>query len=248
MRKGMLTVGFAVTLLSVSACAQQPGQKKSKLGELFEKVGEAVNQSSGPLSNDEIVRGLKEALRVGIDNGATQASALDGYNKNNLIKLVFPPDAQRVEAKLRQIGLGGEVDKFTTSLNRAAEDAAKRAKPIFWKAITSMSIQDAIGILRGDKNAATQYLRRTTYDGLYGEFFPVVDSTLALNNATKYYGDLVNTYNKLPFTQKVNPDLEKYATEQAINGLFVLVAQEEQKIRENPAARVNDILKRVFGK
>ena len=237
-------------LLSLTACAQQQTPKKSRFGSLLEKVGQAAGQTTGnnPLSNDEIVRGLKEALRVGISNGSSQASALDGYFKNNTIKLLFPPDAQKVENTLRQIGLGGEVDRFVLSLNRAAEDAAKRALPIFGNAITSMSIQDAVGILRGEKTAATQYLRRTTYQGLYDQFSPVVDSTLKTNNATKYYTDLVNTYNKIPLVQqKVNPDLKKYATDKAIDGLFVLVQEEERKIRENPAARVSDILKRVFG-
>ncbi|WP_428658309.1 DUF4197 domain-containing protein [Runella sp.] len=214
----------------------------------MEKAGQVLNnQSVGNLSNDEIVQGLKEALKVGISNGASQASALDGYFKNNLIKLAFPPDVQRVETKLRQIGLGGEVDKFILSLNRAAEDAAKKSKPVFVKAITSMTIQDAVGILRGDSTAATQYLRKSTNQELYNQFFPVVDSTLKLNNATKYYADLVNTYNKLPLVQKVNPDLKQYATQKAIDGLFVLVAQEERKIRKDPVARVNDVLQKVFG-
>jgi hypothetical protein len=133
------------------------------------------------------------------------------------------------------------------SLNRAAEDAAKKSKPIFVKAITSMTIQDALGILKGDSTAATKYLQRTTNQELYNQFFPVVDSTLQLNNATKYYADLVNTYNKIPLVQKVNPDLKQYATQKAIDGLFVLISQEERKIRKDPVARVNDILKKVFG-
>ena len=161
--------------------------------------------------------------------------------------MAFPPDVQRVEAKLRQIGLGSEVDKFILSLNRAAEDAAKKSKPIFVKAITSMTIQDAFGILKGDSTAATNYLQRTTNQELYNQFFPVIDSTLKLNNTTKYYADLVNTYNRIPLVQKVNPDLKQYATQKAIDGLFVLISQEERKIRKDPVARVNDILKKVFG-
>ena len=245
-----LNLAFVVVVATIfcNSCTQgQTPQKSGGLGGFLDKLGQVTGQTQGgPLSNDEIVRGLKEALRVGISNGSAQASALDGYFKNNAIKLLFPPDAQKVEATLRQVGLGNEVDKFILSLNRAAEDAAKRAQPIFVNAITSMSIQDAVGILKGDKTAATQYLRRTTYQGLYGEFFPVVDNALSANDATKYYADLVNTYNKIPLVQRVNPDLKKYATERAIDGLFVLVQEEERKIRENPAARVNDILKRVF--
>lgn len=236
---------FAV-LFIFQSCAQQP--QKGGLGGLLEKAGQVLNNTTGgSLTNDEIIQGLKEALQVGISNGSSQASAVDGYFKNNLIKLAFPPDVQRVETKLRQIGLGSEVDKFVLSLNRAAEDAAKKSKPIFVKAITSMTIQDALGILKGDSTAATKYLQRTTNQELYNQFFPVVDSTLQLNNATKYYADLVNTYNKIPLVQKVNPDLKQYATQKAIDGLFVLIAQEERKIRKDPVARVNDILKKVFG-
>lgn len=242
-----LTV-FITASFFLNACVQGQTPKKSTLGGFLDKVGQAAGQAKGgPLSNDEIVRGLKEALRVGISNGSAQASALDGYFKNDAIKLLFPPDVQRVESTLRQVGLGKEVDRFVLSLNRAAEDAAKRAQPIFVNAITSMSIQDAVGILKGEKTAATQYLRRTTYQGLYGEFFPVIDSALNATLATKYYADLVSTYNKIPLVQRVNPDLKKYATERAVDGLFLLVQEEERKIRENPAARVNDILKRVFG-
>ena len=238
---------FLFALLFIfQSCAQQP--QKGGLGGLLEKAGQVLNNTTGgSLTNDEIIQGLKEALQVGISNGSSQASAMDGYFKNNLIKLAFPPDVQRVETKLRQIGLGSEVDKFVLSLNRAAEDAAKKSKPIFVKAITSMTIQDALGILKGDSTAATKYLQRTTNQELYNQFFPVVDSTLQLNNATKYYADLVNTYNKIPLVQKVNPDLKQYATQKAIDGLFVLIAQEERKIRKDPVARVNDILKKVFG-
>lgn len=202
---------------------------------------------SGPLTNSEIIQGLKEALRVGISNGSNQASQVNGYFGNALIKILMPPEAQKVENTLRQIGLGSEVDKFILSLNRAAEDAAKKAKPIFFTAITSMTIQDALGILNGSDTAATAYLRRTSGVALFNSFYPVVDSTLQLNQATRYYSDIVNTYNKIPFVQKVDPDLKRYATNKAIDGLFLLVAEEERKIRTDPVARVSQILKRVFG-
>lgn len=202
---------------------------------------------SGSLSNSEIVQGLKEALRVGINNGSNQASQMNGYFGNTLIKILMPPEAQKVENALRQIGLGKEVDKFILSLNRAAEDAAKKAKPIFFTAITSMTINDALGILNGSDTAATAYLRRTSGVALFNSFYPVVDSTLQLNQATRYYSDIVNTYNKIPFTQKVDPDLKRYATNKAIDGLFLLVAEEERKIRKDPVARVSEILRKVFG-
>lgn len=235
---------FIVSILFlITGCSSQAQFNKTKLGKALEKI----QTQGGALSENEIAMGLKEALKVGISNGSEQASQTDGYLKNEFIKILFPPDARRVEERLRQIGLGNEVDRFVMSLNRAAEDAAKRSKPIFVSAITSMTITDAVGILKGDETAATEYLRRTTNDELYQTFFPVVDSTLNLNQATKYYADLVNTYNKIPLVQKVNPDLKQYATQKAMDGLFVLIAQEEKKIRQDPAARINDILRRVFG-
>ncbi|MES2797751.1 MAG: DUF4197 domain-containing protein [Bacteroidota bacterium] len=203
--------------------------------------------TGGALTSEEIGRGLKEALTVGINNSSTKASALDGYLGNSLIKLLFPPEAQKVEAKLRQIGLGGECDKFITALNRGAEDAAKSAAPIFIDAITKMTIQDALGILKGDKDAATQYLKKTSTAALVNAFGPVIESSLNKTNATKAYSDIANLYNRIPLVQKVNPDLKGYATNKAIDGLFLLVAQEEANIRENPGARVSELLKRVFG-
>lgn len=203
--------------------------------------------TGGALTSEEIGRGLKEALTVGINNSSTKASAIDGYLGNNLIKLLFPPEAQKVEARLRSIGLGGECDKFITALNRGAEDAAKFAAPIFIDAITKMTIQDALSILKGEKDAATQYLKKTSTQALLTAFTPVIESSLNKTNATKAYTDIANTYNKIPLVQKVNPNLTEYASNKAIDGLFLLVAQEEAKIREDPMARVSDLLKRVFG-
>ena len=224
----------------------RPTSPLGKLGGFLEKVIQPA-ASGGSLTSTEIASGLKEALRVGIDKGATQASAVDGYYKNNLIKILFPPEAQRVESRLRQLGFGSQVDKFIVALNRSAEDAAKKAKPVFFKAITQMSIQDAVGILRGGQDAATQYLRRTTGQQLVSEFTPIIDSTLQKNNATRYYTSLATTYNRLPLVKPVNANLTEYATNKAVDGLFLLVAQEEKRIREDPVARVSDILRRVFG-
>lgn len=250
MKKITLLATVLALSLATTGQAQDTTRKKSS-GGFFGKVLEAVTQpggGSGNLTNSDIASGLKEALRVGISKGADQASATDGYFKNPLLRIAFPPEAQKVASRLRQIGLGAQVDKFELSLNRAAEDAAKVAKPVFIKAITSMSIGDAVGILRGQNDAATQYLRRTSGQQLITQFTPIIDSTMKKNNATRYYADLVNTYNKIPLVQKVNPNLTEYATGKAVDGLFLLVAQEEQKIRENPAARVSDLLKRVFSK
>jgi hypothetical protein len=198
------------------------------------------------LTTEQVGEGLKEALTKGVSKGSDLVSQVDGYFNNAEIKIPFPPEAKRVEEKLRQMGLGSQVDKFVLALNRGAEDAAKEAKPIFVSAIKQMTIQDAWGILRGEQNAATQYLKRTTTAQLTEKFKPVIQNSLNKVNATKYYSDLVNTYNKIPMVQKANPNLDDYATEKAIDGLFVMVAKEEKNIRENPGARTSDLLKKVF--
>lgn len=231
---------LAILLLSILFGGNVHAQ--FNLGKVLDKVG---GKSDG-LGENEIVSGLKEALNVGISNGSAEASKVDGFFKNELIKIAVPPEAQKVAETLRKMGLGDQVDKFTLSLNRAAEDAAKKSKPIFVKAITSMTVPDALGILKGQDDAATQYLKKTTNEDLYKTFFPVVDSTLNLNKATDYYKEIVDTYNKIPLVKKVNPDLKGYATQKTIDGLYILIAQEEKKIREDPKARVTDLLKKVF--
>ena len=242
-----LLAGAAQAQDSTVNTPPRPATTMDRLGGFLGKVLQPAATSGTGLSANEIATGLKEALRVGIDKGATQASALDGYNGNQLIRILFPPEAQRVESRLRQLGFGRQVDQFVLALNRSAEDAAKRAKPVFFKAITQMSIQDAVGILRGGNDAATQYLRRTTGQQLVREFTPIIDSTLQKNNATRSYNTLASTYNRLPLVRPVTANLTEYATNKAVDGLFVLVAQEEKRIRENPVARVSDILRRVFG-
>ncbi len=199
------------------------------------------------LTTDQVVDGLKEALAQGITNGSDQASAVDGYLKNQFIRIVFPPDAAKVESRLRQLGLGNEVDKFIVSMNRGAERAANEAKPIFLQAIKEMTIEDAWGILKGEEDAATQYLKRTTSASLERKFQPIIAQSLNEVSATRYYTDLVSTYNKIPFVEKVNPDLDQYVTEQAIQGLFVLISEEEVKIRRDPTARTTKLLQKVFG-
>jgi hypothetical protein len=201
----------------------------------------------GQLSQEEIAQGLKEALTNGISKGSDLVSQVDGYFKNAEIKLPFPPDARKAEDRLRQMGLGSEVDKFILSLNRAAEDAAKESKPIFVAAIKSMTIQDAASILKGKDDAATQYLKKTTSAALKDKFKPIIQNSLSKVNATAYYSDLITTYNKLPLVQRMNPNLDDYATDKAIEGLFIMIAKEEQNIRKNPLARTSELLKKVFG-
>lgn len=214
--------------------------------QISQTLGDILETDSRP-STEEVIQGLKQALIKGTNTGTDEASKVDGFFRNPQIKIPFPPDVQKVEDRLRQIGLDDQVDRFVMTLNRGAEEAAKEAGPIFISAIRSMTIQDAWGILRGDEHAATDYLKRTTSDALYSRFKPVVKRNLDKVNATKYYGDLVNAYNKIPFVQKVNPDLDDYATNKAIDGLFLLISKEEENIRENPLARTSEILKKVFG-
>lgn len=218
----------------------------AQVNQTVDKMNKTLGKEQSPLSTEQVAEGLKEALIKGISTGSDLVSQVDGYFKNPEIKIPFPPDVKRVEDRLRQMGLGGEVDRFVMTLNRGAEDAAKEAKPIFISAIRSMTIQDAWAILRGEKDAATQYLKRTTSSQLKDKFKPVIQNALSKVNATKYYGDLVNTYNKIPLVQKVNPDLDDYATDMAIDGLFVMIAKEEKNIRDNPAARTTELLKKVF--
>lgn len=213
------------------------------------QINQTIGAVSGaaPLTKAEVVAGLKEALEKGTLEGTQLASQVNGYLKNPQIKIPFPPDAQKVEQKLRQIGMGNEVDRFIETLNRAAEEAADEAKPIFINAIRSLTIEDAWGILKGHNHAATDYLQRTTSDQLKGKFQPIISNALSKTNATRYYSDLITAYNKIPFVEHMNPDLEVYATDKAIEGLFFLVSKEEEKIRENPAARTTELLRKVFG-
>ncbi|MFY0601831.1 MAG: DUF4197 domain-containing protein [Cyclobacteriaceae bacterium] len=230
-------VPFIVLTFLFACTAQQLQQAQKTIGGYLE---------TDKLTSDQVGQGLKQALEKGISNGASSASKLNGYLGNPSIKIPFPPEVQNVETKLRQIGLGNQVDKFVETLNRGAEEAAKEAKPIFVAAIRSMTIQDAWSILKGEDNAATQYLQKSTSNELRAKFAPVIKRALDKTNATKYYGDIVNTYNKIPLLEDVNPDLQDYATEKALDGLFFLVAREELKIREDPLSRTTDLLKRVF--
>jgi hypothetical protein len=229
-------------LLTIVLCGCTSAQINQTIGDVNKTIGGGT-----PLTSEEVANGLKEALIKGISTGSDLASQLDGYFKNPEIKIPFPPEVKKVEDRLRQIGLGSEVDKFVMTLNRGAEDAAKEAKPIFIAAIRQMTIQDAWGILKGEEDAATQFLKRTTSSLLKDKFKPVIQNSLNKVNATKYYSDIVTRYNQIPLVQKVNPDLNDYATDRAIEGLFIMIAKEEKNIRANPAARTTELLRRVFG-
>ena len=202
---------------------------------------------SDKITEQEASAGLKSALEVGIGKGADKVSVLDGYFKHPVIKIPFPPDAIKVANTLRDLGLGHEVDKVVLTVNRAAEDAAQQAKPIFINAIKQMTIRDAFDILFGTDSAATHYLRLRTSDQLTTAFRPVIQNSLDKVNATKYWNDIILRYNQIPLVTKVNPDLTSYVNQMALNGLFYVVGLEEKKIREDPIARTTAILKKVFG-
>ncbi|MEM7561841.1 MAG: DUF4197 domain-containing protein [Pseudomonadota bacterium] len=230
---------YLTLLFSLTACSEKDLRKT------IEIINASVEEV--PLTREEVSAALKDSLSKGISKASIVAGANNGYLGNPELKIQFPEDARKVEDALRKIGLGSEVDRFVQQLNRGAEAAAVKAKPIFIKAITSLTIQDAFGILNGSQDAATQYLIRTTGDELYSQFLPVVGNTLDEVKATRYYDDIVERYNEIPGVRKVNPDLDDYATEKAIDGLFLLVAKEEANIRANPRARTTQLLKRVFG-
>ena len=206
-----------------------------------------VTGKTGNLSTDDVAAGLKEALSVGAEKAGKNLSAVDGYFANAAIKILMPEEAKKAEQKLRAIGLGNQVDDAILSMNRAAEDAAKSAAPIFINAIKQMSIQDAAGILSGGDFAATDYLKGKTTSALTASFRPVIEKSLEKVDATKYWTTVFTAYNKFS-ANKINPDLPAYVTEKALTGIFYQVAQEEQQIRKNPLARTSEILKKVFDK
>ncbi len=199
------------------------------------------------LTEKDAADGIKEALEKGTGESVNLVSAVDGYWRNPDIMIPFPAEAKEMESKLRAIGMGKKVDEFNESMNRAAEKAAVEAKPIFIAAIKGLSIRDAINIVKGADNAATVYLQNTTSPELKSKFQPVISTSLDNVNATKYWSDLVTTYNKIPLVKKMNPDLAVYVTDKALNGLFVMIAREELKIRRDPMARTSELLKKVFG-
>jgi hypothetical protein len=201
------------------------------------------------LTNDEVIKGLKEALTVGIKNSVDSSSVLDGFLKNPAIRLPFPPDAIKVREKAINLGMQGQVDKFETTLNRAAEEAVKEALPIFKNAILNMSIQDGFAILKGGNGAATKFLKDKTSDSLAVAFLPKVKNATSKVQLTSYWNPIITKYNAavtLTGGEKINPDLDAYVTQLAIQGLFKLVEKEENKIRKDPGARVTDLLMKVF--
>jgi len=206
-----------------------------------------INSKNNGLTEKDAADGIKEALVNGTDESVKQVSVLNGYWGNSEIKIPFPAEAKEMESKLRTIGMGKKVDEFNESMNRAAEKAASEAKPIFLTAIKDMTVRDAVNIVKGTDNAATMYLKNNTSPQLIGKFQPIIKTSLDNVNATRYWSDLITIYNKIPMVRKMNPDLPQYVTQKAIDGLFIMIAKEELKIRKDPVARTSELLKKVFG-
>lgn len=237
--KKFLVLSFALTCFVFNSLPAQ-GIKG-----LLDKVSNTVSPSSGNLSNDDIISGLKDALRVGTDSSTKRLSKADGFFGNAAIKILMPEEAKKMEKTLRNFGMGNLVDKAILSMNRAAEDAANGVGNIFWEAIRKMSITDGLKILRGGDFAATDYLKSVTTKELTEKFRPVIEASLVKVDATKYWKDVFTTYNRFS-KDEVNTDLTAYVTDKALSGLFYNISLEEQKIRKDPAAQVTDILKKVF--
>ncbi|MFM7473271.1 MAG: DUF4197 domain-containing protein [Crocinitomicaceae bacterium] len=222
------------------------------LSEASNLVNNSTNSSNNKpsLTNDEVIAGLREALQLGIKNSVSLTSVTDGFLKNNEIRLPFPPDAQKVRAKALEWKLDGQVEKFETTLNRAAEEASKEALPIFADAIKNMSVQDGFAILNGGDGAATKFLKDNTSSKLVAAFSPKVKEATSKVKLTEYWNPIITKYNNamtLTGGQKLTPDLDAYITQKAIDGLFLMVSKEENKIRKDPAAQVTALLSKVFG-
>ena len=238
----MKKIILAIVLLSTTVINAQFDLKSIK-----NKVSETTKSSpTSKLSSQEIVSGLKEALTIGVQKAGDLTSAADGFNRNDLIRVPFPEDAKKMETSLRKVGMGKKVDEFEVVLNRAAEQAAKEAAPIFINAVRQMEVKDGLNILKGNDDAATVFMKGKTNTDLYAKFKPVIIKALNNVQITKYWTPLVTRYNQIPLTKKMNPDLEDYTTKKAIEGLFKMLALEEKKIRNSDSARVTDLLKKVF--
>ncbi len=202
----------------------------------------------GGFTEAEAGQGIKEALAQGLGRAVSNLNRTDGFFGNQIYKMLLPTDAQRVERTMRQLGLGSQVDRAILQINRGAEDAVAFAAPIFTEAIRQMTLQDAVGIIRGSNHAATNYFKERTIAKLVEAFRPSVQNSLNKVGATRYYGELISSYNRFPTTRnKINPDLTEYVVEKAVDALFQQIAQEEAEIRVNPVKRTTEMMQKVFG-
>ena len=232
-------------ILSFSASSLICFSQINLLKKISEKAEGFIN-TEVQLSENDIADGLTEALVRGSSYSVDLASAEGGFNNNELIRIPFPDEAIKIKTSLSKLGLNGKVEEFENSMNQAAETASKKALSILLDAIKKMSIVDALTILNGEDNAATIYLKNNTDEFLYSEFKPIIISAMEKVDLAKKWNPLIKKYNTIPFTKKLNPDLEDYITTKTIDGLFILIAEQEKEIRNNPEARVSDLLIKVF--
>ena len=213
---------------------------------ILDKAKKTFSKSSN-VTEEEAGFGVKEALNNGITSAVSFLNKPDAFFKSELYKVLLPPDAKKMEKTLRDIGMGKMADDAIEAINRGAEDAVGYATPIFVDAIKQMTVTDALKLVTGGKNSITEFFREKTSAKLKAAFMPVINQSLEKTNATKYYGDAVNRYNKVPFAKKMNPDLSDYVADRTLFALFDRIGVEEANIRSNPAARTSDLLKKVFG-
>jgi len=236
-----------ILMLLILIFTLQAPSSLAGIEDLFKDIQKAVGIGGG-LSESKIIEGLKEALEIGTSNAVKLVSQVDGYYKNPKIKIPLPESVQKVEKVLRMAGYGSQVDAFELSMNRAAEQAAPKAKALFVDSVKQMSFEDARKILDGRDNEATLYFEDKTRGKLTEIFKPIVHSSMSQVGVTRSYQDLDAKVRTIPFTESLSFDLDQYVTDGALNGLFLMLAEEERKIRQDPAARVTDLLKEVFGK
>lgn len=219
--------------VSLSSCAE------------MQQVLNQLPQTQG-IGGVDIAGGLREALNNGISKQVTKLTATDGFYKNAAVKILLPEELRKVDAGLRKIGLSSLADEGLKVLNRAAEDAVKEATPIFVDAVRNMTFMDAKSILMGNESSATNYLQNSTSSALYGKFSPVIKNSFTKVGADKVWANIITKYNSIPLITKVNPDLTDYVTNQAMNGVFKMVAVEEKNIRTNITSRTSVLLQKVF--
>jgi len=211
-------------------------------------ISSGTGGGTAALTNGQIVQGLKEALNQGVTKGVSALNVQDGFFKNAALKILFPPEAQKVEKTLRDVGLGNFADEAILKMNRAAEDAAGGAKDIFISAITGMTVDDAMGILMGEKNSCTNYLKKACSTALYQKMQPVIKNSLSKVGAVNAWSTAITQYNKIPLVTKMNPSLDDHVTKKSMDGIFSMVEKEEGNIRTNPLQRGTDLMKKVFAK
>lgn len=214
---------------------------------ILDQAKKRFGKNNSNITEEEAGFGVKEALNNGINSAVSFLNKPDAFFKNDLYKVLLPPDAKKMEKTLRDIGMGKMADDAIEAINRGAEDAVGYATPIFVDAIKQMTVTDALKLVSGGKNSITDFFREKTSAKLKAAFMPVIDKSLERTNATKYYGDAVALYNKVPLVKKMNPDLSDHVAEKTLFALFDRIAVEEANIRSNPAARTSDLLKKVFG-